>query len=487
MSTPKTTNPSQRKKKKKNVKKKTAPIRRQRKAGPRKFNAVRMGQRVGNLFGKPAGLVGAEAGRLFRQVTGYGDYKVTGNSLLSSMDRLPTFVNKSYGSRILHREFLFDVVTSDAAGQFKIQSVPIQPALLASFPWLSASAENYQEYQLNGAVYEFKSNSYDALGSTNTASGTVIMATDYNALDLPFVNKFQMEQTQFTCSGKPSINLMHPIECAKIETPSNTLYTRSGPVTTGDLRLYDWGNFQIATVGMQGTSVNVGELWITYDITLLKPKLTSTVDVSDHYVLPIVDGKVTFVPGGPAYFGSLANPFLPIKTIGSDMGTFITAFDNFGLDTINWPPGYTGNVCVIYRSELKSTVSATLATPYSYVLVGGIATLNVFGGAGTSVNFNNEGDQPMTYNANGATTLVIMVSVVNGGSLRLKGGTTGTGPLSGDLMCIALPTNFTRQLPLPALLAPHFKSVTWTDTVSHLISDGEDFIKVRERKSHSLK
>ena len=40
-----------------------------------------------------------------------------------------------------------------------------------------------------------------------------------------------------------------------------------------DRRLYDFGNFQIATIGLQGTSVNVGELWVTYEIELFKPKV----------------------------------------------------------------------------------------------------------------------------------------------------------------------------------------------------------------------
>lgn len=214
---------SQRKKKNRKAKQQAQEKKTQQQTQPKrvrkKFNAVRLGRRVGNLFGPKAGLVGEEAGRLFRQITGFGDYKVNRNTLLTASDKLPAFGNLSAGTRIRHREYLFDVITHATPGSFKLQSIKIQPALISAFPWLSASAENYQEYQINGVIYEFKSNSYDALSSTNTASGTVVMATNYNVLEANYPSKFFMEQSQFCCSGKPSINLMHPIECAKLETP----------------------------------------------------------------------------------------------------------------------------------------------------------------------------------------------------------------------------------------------------------------------------
>lgn len=402
-----------------------------------------MGQRIGNLFGNKGAKIGAEAGRLFRQVTGFGDYKVESNSLVASLDRLPTFRNMSSGTKVLHREYLGDVITSSTIGAFKNQVFPIQPALYTTFPWLSASAENYQEYRLNGLVFEFKSNSYNALSSTNTASGTVVMATNYNVLESPFPNKFIMEQTQFTCSGKPSINLLHPIECAKIETPTSVLYTRSGTVTTGDLRLYDWGNFQIATVGMQGANTNIGELWVTYDVTLLKPRLGAAVDVYDHYVLPVGH----FVPGGAAYFGHLEVP--PTLSPDSDMGTRLEALVpmDSGLNTIVWPPTYVGNCMVVYCAPIESKAASGVSTPYSLTFAGNCRYINFIG---SDTGNSNESIGPLLYNGQGGTTFVTCVSLNGGGALAFGGGTTGAPPLAGDLYIIALPFNFERT-PLPAL------------------------------------
>lgn len=432
----KSSKPRRRKRGKKQKKQETkrGPPRRQRRRGGGGFNAERLGRSVGSLFGPAGGNLGAEAGRLFRKITGFGDYKVQSNTLMTESDRLPMFKPATAGTRVVHREYLSDVITSPTAGLFDIQQYPIQPALLATFPWLSNSAENYQEYTINGMVFEFKSNSYDALASTNTASGTVIMSTNYNPLDPPFANKFTMEQSQFTCSDKPSRDLLHPIECSKVDTPANVLYIRTGSAVNGDLRLYDWGNFYIATVGMQGTSVNVGELWVTYDITLLKPKLGPTTDVADHYTLPV--GHIA--PGGTAYFGSMNHR--PTLSSSSDMGTTLLSSDDFGFDTISWDSSYSGKVMVLYTVPVTSTASASLAAPIAVNYTGGAGQLNLLNNVGSD---ETTYDGIFVYNANGGTTLTVFVTISNGGTIQFTGGTTSTGPGSGDLVIVALPATLT--------------------------------------------
>jgi len=420
----------------------------QRRGGGRRgrsgFSAPGLGRAIGGFFGPTGAMIGNAAGNIFKSLTGFGDYKVNSNSLSTNVDSLPSFSNLSRGTRVTHREFLFDVVTSPTIGAFSIEKVPIQPALLQAFPWLSASAEQYQQYQLNGLVYEFKSNSYNALASTNTASGTVIMSTNYNVLEPDFANKFTMEQSQYTCSGKPSNDLLHPIECARAETPASTLYTRSGAVTIGDARLYDWGNFYIATVGMQGASTNIGELWVTYDLTLLKPKLNSTVDVYDHWVLSAANA----LPGGPGYFGDVGFP--PVLTADSDLGTVLVANSGGNYNQIVFPEGYTGKVMLLYVVAGVSVASATLASGFTSTRSGGVTLIPAFS-SGPSTGADNE-QGTMFYNANGFTTVTVFLNVVNGGSITFTGGTNGdTTPSAADLMVLALPTNFFTS-PLPPVL-----------------------------------
>jgi len=399
------------------------------------FNATRVGRSIGGYFGKRGAEIGASAGNLFRTITGFGDYKVNSNTLATTVDALPAFGNVNRGTRISHREFLFDVVTSPTPGAYNVEKVPIQPGLLESFPWLSATAENYQQYELHGVVYEFKSNSYDALASTNTASGTVVMATNYNVLEPDFNNKFTMEQTQFTCSSKPSRDLMHPIECARSDSSTVLRYTRPGPVTAGDLRLYDWGNFYIATVGMQGSSTNIGELWVTYDLTLLKPKLNSTVDVYDHWVIDPTSSQA----GGPAYLGDVGTDLL---TSDSDLGTSLRASAGTNLDTVVFPPGYTGKVMLLYQYYVPSLVNNTLAAPYMFTITGGITGISAFSSGSDISQGAGRSSGNMVYSGYGGTTLTWFLNVVNGGTIQFRGGTNGAGAYSADLFLFALPSNF---------------------------------------------
>lgn len=412
------------KKKPKQAKKKKVKARKTKRKGPIPFSSVRFGQRVGNLFSPSVGKVGAEAGRLFRQLTGFGDYKINQNTLMSGQDSLPMFATSRTATHIRHREYIGDVVTSSVIGQFKIDTFPIQPGLSQLFPWASASCQNYEQYEIEGMVCEFKSNSYNALASTNTASGTVIMTTQYNALSAPFVNKIQMEQYEYTCSAKPSVDLLHPIECARDQTQTSLLNIRTAPVSTGDLRLYDKGNFSIATVGMQGASTNIGELWVTYDIKLLKPRLGNVTDVFDHYT-PVAAS--TSPLGSP--FG---NPLTTAKLLNSNMGTTITA------SSIRWPATYTGNVMVVYAYN-REVFGAAESIAIGYTGTVGCVPLGLFHG---SFWANMGGSASgMRYTTTQGYLDVTTWTITGGGLLTFSGGTGSPLADSVDLFIVSLPTS----------------------------------------------
>lgn len=186
-----------------------------------------------------------------------------------------------------HREYLGEVTTSDVARQFNLNSYDINPGQSALLPWGSQIANQFQQYRPKGMLFEFISTSSDAIASsTDLALGTVIMATNYNSADAEFSSKQQMLQTEFCSQGKPSQCILHPIECKPSLTSIDTLYMRAGTVPSGqDQRLFDLGKFQIATQGFQGTNVVIGELWVTYEIELLKPIQSdgSSVLLGDFY------------------------------------------------------------------------------------------------------------------------------------------------------------------------------------------------------------
>lgn len=274
-----------------------------------------IGRTIGSFFGGATGAgIGSAAGNWLGKITGMGAYKVGRNSLLAGT--VPTFASSS-GVTIAHREYIADLSGSTA---FTLQSFAINPGQSTLFPWLAQVAGNFEEYQLLGMIVEFKSTSADALNSTNTALGAVIMATQYDDYDSLFNSKLSMENYEYSTSCKPSESMLHPIECDPRQNVLKNMFIRTGlPSVGSDLRFSDVGNFQVATVGMQAAAV-IGELWVTYHVRLLKPRLAPTAPVFAH---------ITEGPANSAVAGGTDRPFGTTRgLISSQSNLPVTATGN---------------------------------------------------------------------------------------------------------------------------------------------------------------
>lgn len=238
-----------------------------------------VGRHLGNYLGY--GDWGSAIGHGIGRILGSGDYStgpmIKSNVLVNSTE-VPEFGTQGRANVIHHREYLGDLITSPTPGAFRRQTFTINPGLNTTFPWLSTIAQNYEQYKVHGMVFYFKTTSGESVASTNTALGTVIMATDYNVNAAPYASKTEMENSQFAQSFKPSISAMHGIECAPSELPLKNYYVRTGDVAASDsIKWYDLANFQIATQGFQAANVNIGEIWVTYLVEFFKPQIPRSI------------------------------------------------------------------------------------------------------------------------------------------------------------------------------------------------------------------
>lgn len=269
------------------------------------------GSMVGGLFGVPG--IGKAAGGALSTVLGLGDYEVKQNLFLEG--RLPKMVNipGQGGTVIRFQEYLSDVYTTPNIGApdaFNLQSYIINAANQDCFPWLSQIAGNYEQYFIEGMLFEFRSTSANALNSTNTALGSVMMATQYDVADALFASKAEMLNYEFSNSTKPSDSAVHMIECAPSQTVLNGLYTLNGNAPSGtDARLYNLGRFCIATVGFQAANVNIGELHVTYQVRLLKPKLYNALGFDNGFGILVSTGASSYSNASPlsGVYSLLAN------------------------------------------------------------------------------------------------------------------------------------------------------------------------------------
>lgn len=321
-----------------------------------------VGTALGGALGGPTGamignVAGGIGGRMISQIFGNGDYRVTNagqlrsnNIVLSNAANAPQFggVGK-VAVKLQHREYLGDVISSHTAGAFSIKDYAINPGIVETFPWMSqVVGSSFQQYRINGMMFEFRSMSSDALNSTNTQLGTVIMATDYDSKDVPFTSKQQMENTEYGVSCKPSLSMVHGIECARSQTPVSELYVRAWAVPSGaDIRMYDLGRFSIATTGCQGTDVNLGELWVTYDVDVFK-----AIEQVPLYIAPFAEYNLLGA-GNTAPMGAADTQVEVVDRIG------LTFTEN----KVQWPADIqVGSKWQVYW-ELDGASTASVTSP----------------------------------------------------------------------------------------------------------------------------
>lgn len=211
------------------------------------------------------------------RLKGSGEYRLMSNSLVSGggveLENAQIMPAGPRSVRIIYREYLGDVYTHPtSAGAFNLASYDINPGLVSTFPWLSPIAQQYEQWTPNGIAFEFKSTSSEYVATQ--ALGSVIMATEYDQLDSAFANKQEMLNSAYANEFKPSCDGLHGVECAREDRPLQILYVRAQTVpTSGDIRDYDCGRFSIATQGGATANLNLGSLYVHYDITFRKEQL----------------------------------------------------------------------------------------------------------------------------------------------------------------------------------------------------------------------
>jgi hypothetical protein len=251
---------------------------------------------------------------------------------------------------VRHREFLTEVTASTTFNVLK--SFPINPGMAITFPWLSKVARNFQQYRIRGMVYHYIPTSGNMSSSGNPALGSVMLQTVYRATDSPPSSKVELLNEYWTGEVVPSETLAHPVECNPKENPYNVQYVRSFDPPSGESRLlYDLGTTYLAVNGQQTAGVTLGDLWVTYEVELLKPLVTSDVITQDPYWGIQVVTPTNWFTGA---------------SIGASEGNITVTY---GGDTMSLPLGMTGTI-EYYMSFRGSGTTFGLTSAFTPVLTG---------------------------------------------------------------------------------------------------------------------
>lgn len=254
-----------------------------------------MGAAVAGTSGAAVGsYVGKKLGKQFSRITGVGDYYLHDGTLIGSPQTAKTpilessLINNSV--TISRSEYITDIHSGfgTPSTAFTNQSFAINAGLSitdgGAFSWLPIVASGFQQYRFKQLVFEFRSTSGNAVSSTNSSLGTVIMSANYDSTLPPYTTKTEALNSQWASSSSSDKTLLFPIECRPRESKERWYDIRSQPIKSNqNIAIYDLATFQIATQGLQEEDQNLGELWVSYTIELTKFKSNANYTYTAHW------------------------------------------------------------------------------------------------------------------------------------------------------------------------------------------------------------
>jgi hypothetical protein len=194
------------------------------------------------------------------------------------------------------------------------------------------------------------------------------------------------------------------------------------------------GNFQIATVGMQAAAV-IGELWCTYDVELIKPKLPDAFSSSapTHFAHDVTAyGQAAL--SSVSMYGAGGNKW---KLLGNSLA-------GVSLDVNTMTFQQAGRYCILFM--FAGTSAAAAAVLNELTVAGPISVVNLFSSGSATRTFQVESSQATLA---GQTACALALAVDVGptattpptlewtASQIIPGGTT-----LGDIFVIPLPSGF---------------------------------------------
>lgn len=219
---------------------------------------------------KPNALVKGRKNNLLNKNNGNNNQRVVAPIAMSRLVKVnnpKSVYMKNGNARIVHREYLQEVLSSDI---FRVVGLGINPGLPGTFPWLCQIAARYESYRFKSLKFEFYTE------SSTTSSGTIALGIDYDASDPPPVSKSQLMAYQSTVRSPVWASCIHNSTKQNLSKRSD-YFVRTGTIlSNNDIKLYDVGNLFVVTQGQSGDEHSVGELWVEYDVELMTPQLNST-------------------------------------------------------------------------------------------------------------------------------------------------------------------------------------------------------------------
>jgi len=212
--------------------------------------------------------------------TGNGGYAVA-NDLVAggnSSEKIMRFDPQSDSDhiRVSHSEYVMDLYAPEVYAGTQDTLLRINPGNQLVFPMLSQPASNFEDCEIEQLAFTYRPSLSDWQTTTGQV-GSVVIATQYNPDKGKFITKEAMLAQTGSTSAKVTEGTLHGVECDPAKLPNDgKFHIRTGPVPLGDdLTDYDLGFTQVRVMDVPSTNITLGEIHVSYTVTLRRPRIWS--------------------------------------------------------------------------------------------------------------------------------------------------------------------------------------------------------------------
>jgi hypothetical protein len=285
-------------------------------------------------------------------------------------------------------EYIGEVLGCNSTTVPVVQTLPINPGQVATFPWLSEQAAQWEKYRFEYLSFYYKP---EVSGfATEGQSGKVILTADYDASDPAPTTKQEMEDTDPHVDGMPYEDITLALDPYDMYSDSDAKFVRIAGLPGGaDIKTYDAGNITVMTLNNGGTNA-VGELHVRYKVSFRVPVLEATKSAA-----PANNQVSLLLDSAPVAYTSTVAALAPLATISTNGLVAVNTAGDITLPAGNYLVDWTvdgedtSSETFSVKANLENVTTTTvigLASQQGAVLVGAAGRLTVSGTSFVALN-----------------------------------------------------------------------------------------------------
>jgi hypothetical protein len=249
-----------------------------------------------------------------------------------------------------------DVVSSTG---FNVKTIHLNPGNKALMVWASALAHMFEKYTLDELQIEYEPK------CPTSSQGMIMAAIDHDVDDTPPANKQDLYQHVGARSGPAWAPYAIRVNPQDLKKRGELFVNSTGHATD---KFHDFGNLFIATDGFASDASVVGEIYVSYVLSLRVPQPSEKV-VSEHAITGTITtmgttGTVDTYDSGAVSYGR-AIGYTP--TAGTTPPFGVISVENVYYLTIPWNVDYSARITIVDTAD--SAIWDGLHSPTAHVLL----------------------------------------------------------------------------------------------------------------------